>query len=350
MVAVARAATLRGFRELAGELGADGTALLRGFDITPAAPDSDDAMISAEAIGRLLEAAAVELRCPDLGLRLAARQDATALGPLAVAVANAATAGDAITCASRFLFTHHTGISVAVVDDPEGRPGVVGLHYRDPGEATGFGQAIDLAAGIIHRFLRHGLGDEYGLLSVHLPHAALAPAASYREYFGCEVRFDTPTTVFRLPADLPDRPVPGSSAMLRTLAMDYLTKNFPDLGQTMVARVRLAIDRIRLDASTDIHRIAHLLSLPERTLADALVAEGTTFAEVLDAARRDTAHRLLRDTDLSMAQITAVVGLGDQSALTKAVRRWFGVTPLQVRSSARERRGDRRPRRTVVPG
>ncbi|MFI1919446.1 AraC family transcriptional regulator [Nocardia sp. NPDC020380] len=323
------------------ELGGDGAALLGRFGITPAALTNDDAIIPAESIGWVLEAAATELNCPDFDLRLAARQDIDVLGPLAVAVANAATIGDALEFAARFVFTHNGGISIGLIDDPEGQPGVIGLEYRDTAAATGFAQGVGLSAGTIHKTLRLIAGEDYGLHSIHLPHPPRAPERIYIEYFGAPVVFDSKYTVFRLSEDLPTRPITGSNQTLRTMSVDYLTRNYSDLDRTMSARVRVAIEQLITTAKPDIGTVARMLIMHERTLQRALAAEGTTFNEVLDITRRDTVYRLLRETDLPMSQITTLAGLREQSALTRVVRRWFGTTPQQIRNSARAQHGSR---------
>ncbi|MEV6276336.1 AraC family transcriptional regulator [Nocardia sp. NPDC051832] len=339
MVVMTRAAGLRGYAELVDELGGDGVALLARFGITPAALDSDDALVSAESTGWALQIAAAELDCPDFGLRLAERQDSTVLGPLSIAIANAETIGDAIRCAARYLFVHHPGISVALVPDPEGRTGTVALNYRDPGEANGIVQGVDLAAATIHAGLRRAAGGDYGLRTVYLPHPPLAPARRYTEYFGAAVRFDAETTLFRIPSELLTRPVMGNDRTLRTIAMDYLARNYSELTKSMTARVRVAIDQSFTQGKPDIDVIAKVLAMHERSLQRALAEEGTTFSEVLDGARRDAAYRLLRETEMTMTEITILIGLGEQSALTRAVRRWFGATPQQVRAAARAERG-----------
>ncbi|WP_307817554.1 AraC family transcriptional regulator [Nocardia acididurans] len=343
VAATTRAAGLRGFAELAQELGGDGLALLARFDITPEAVASEDAMISADAAGWVLEAAATELDCPDIGLRLAARQNGGAFGPLAVAVANAPTIGAGIETAARFLFVHHTGLALGLVADPEQRPGMVGLRYRDRAEATSICQGIDHGAGTIHRFLLRMAGGNYGLQEVHLPHPALAPTARYTAYFGAPVRFDMPTTVFRFPADTLARAIPDSDSVLYTIAMDYLNRNSAQLDQSMSARVRVAIDNAITKAPTDIQAIARTLSVHERSLQRALAAEGTRFSEILDEARRDVVQLLLRETSLPLGEVAAMVGFREQSALTKAARRWFGTAPTQVRNAARVQRGGSPP-------
>ncbi|MFI6211765.1 AraC family transcriptional regulator [Nocardia brasiliensis] len=337
MAVMGRAATLRGYRELVDELGGDGSALLRRLGIAPEAPDSDEAILTAESMGWALETAAAELTCPDFGLRLAERQDLNLLGALAVALLNAATMGAALACLQRYLFVQHAGISVQLCPDPAQQRGMIALHYRDIAEATSFSQGIDHGAGLVHRFVCRAVGDDYGLRTLHLPHAQRAPLARYLEFFDAEVRFDMPTTLFRFPADLLARPLIDADPMLHKLAMDYLDRNYSGLDQTMTARVRLSIDRALLEGGADISTVADMLTIGERSLQRALAAEGTTFTAVLDTARRDATYRLLCETDLPMGRITAIVGLREQSALTRVVRRWYGTTPQQIRAEARER-------------
>ena len=43
---------------------------------------------------------------PDLGLRIARRQDLSLLGPLALAIENSPTVADALACSTRYLFVH----------------------------------------------------------------------------------------------------------------------------------------------------------------------------------------------------------------------------------------------------
>jgi AraC-like DNA-binding protein len=63
-----------------------------------------------------------------------------------------------------------------------------------------------------------------------------------------------------------------------------------------------------------------------------LVAEGTSFAELVDETRRDVAERLLAGSDLSVAQVARQLGYTEQSTLTRACRRWFDASPTEFRA------------------
>ena len=67
MAAMVQAQSLRGYRELVGDLGGNPTRLLRQTGIDPAALSRLTAFISFEELTDLLERSAAELRCPDFG-------------------------------------------------------------------------------------------------------------------------------------------------------------------------------------------------------------------------------------------------------------------------------------------
>ena len=341
LVPLVRAAGLRGLVPLLDALGGDGTALLARFHIDPDAPDSDDALIPADAAARVLETAAARVGRPDLGLLLAERQDISVLGPLAVAIETSATIGDAIDCASRFLYIHSPALSIVQVPDPSGSPGVVGLRYQAavPGVPPQ-PQATELGVGLIHRVLSQvhaASGGAYGLRSVDLPHAELAPRARYAEFFGAEVRFGRPAALLRMPATLMSSPLDGRDSVLRDIAVDYLASHFTDPTQTLTARVRDTLARAVGTADVSIVSVARWHRMHPRTLQRHLAAEGTSYEAELDDIRRRRAYQLLTETALPLSQITGMLGLSEQSALTRAARRWFGEPPSRLRQRASAR-------------
>jgi AraC-like DNA-binding protein len=60
-------------------------------------------------------------------------------------------------------------------------------------------------------------------------------------------------------------------------------------------------------------------------------ALGTTFGKILDEVRFEITCEMLRDTDMAVIEIAAMLGYVDASAFTRAFRRWSGITPAQWR-------------------
>ncbi|KGN30141.1 transcriptional regulator [Knoellia sinensis KCTC 19936] len=332
-----RAASLRGFAPLVRELGGEPDELCRRFGIEPAALESDDALVPITEHDLMLDAAALELGCPDLGLRLASWQDITILGPLAVAIEASSTVWEALACASRFMFIHSPALSVGLEPDPRGVPGVLALTYRkDLRESTYSPQGIELGLGLMHRIAVSILGERYGLRSVDVSHAPLSPVGRYVEHFGVEdVRFGTDVAAMRAMSAVLDETFEGANAAIHTRAVAHLTSRHVDPRTTVGTQVRLAVADLLGSAPASLSTIARLLQTHPRTLQRHLAKEGTTFDAVVDSVRREAAHRYLTTTDLPMTQISSLLGFGEQSTLTRAVRRWEGRSPRAVRRDAR---------------
>ncbi len=331
-----RGASLRGFARLVEELGGTPGEYLARFAIPPEALTSEEGLVSITSHDLMLDAVARELRCPDLGLRLAAAQDVGILGRLALAIQASSTVAEALECASRFMFVHSPALSIGVEPDPRGRREVVALTYRkDLRESPYSPQAMELGLGLFYRVAVTLLGGPAGLRSVELPHRPLSPVPRYTGFFGAEVRFGCPTAALRTERRLLDEEFRSADTTIHRLALDYLTSHHTDPERLVSTRVRRAVTGIVGAGPVTIGHVARLLALHPRTLQRRLAAESTGFEEIVDDVRRDVALRHLTTTDLPLGQVAAMAGFADQSGFSHAVRRWHGASPTEVRRRVR---------------
>lgn len=329
-----RSAGLRGFRGTVAELGGDAETYALAAGLPVAALDADDLLVEDVAMAAVLEIAAAELQCPDLGLRIARRQDLGMLGPLALAIQNSATVGEALACTEHYLFVHAQSLTLRAEADPYGTPGIVALRYgTGPGIADPV-QGTDMGLGFLHRATIALVGGPYGLRSVELPYAPVAPISVYENFFGVAVSTGRPAAVLRVPASLLDRPMHGGDSNLKRLALAFLARQGSGPTKDVAPKVRTIVQQSLGTSPPHIDAAAHLLNLHPRTLQRRLASESTTFAEIVDEVRRTEAYRYLTTTELPMTQIAAAVGLSEQSTFTRASRRWWGTTPTAVRRAA----------------
>jgi len=334
-----RASVLWGLSALVSGIGGGGPELLATYGFDEAKIAEGDSFVSLRLVERVLEEAADRFALPDLGLRMAAQQDLHMLGPLAIAMENSRTIGEAVRSASRYLFMFSPAISLEETEDPLRSPGVVGLRYAST-TMNASPQTIDYGIGMVHRVLTLINGDApYGLRSVQLPHPRLAPESAYRDYFGAEVRFDCPNAVLRVPSRLSSMPVSGGNDLLRDIATDYLETHFGDTDVPISDLVAAIVGEQLGAEGPDLPSAARLLSLHPRSLQRLLSAEGTTFTGVVDRVRRSRALDLITTTSLPFSQIAARLGMHEQSSLTRAVRRWFDTSPSKLRHAGQEPKG-----------
>ncbi|MDQ0316120.1 helix-turn-helix domain-containing protein [Amorphus orientalis] len=98
------------------------------------------------------------------------------------------------------------------------------------------------------------------------------------------------------------------------------------------ARSLSAIVALRLlDGHTDIEGTARLVGIGVQGLQRRLRERGYTYREIVEAARRERAMSLLRETDLSVLEIALTLGYQDHASFTRAFRHWVGCAPTAYR-------------------
>lgn len=332
MSTLIRAAGMRGAAGFLRERGVAIEPLMDRLQIPRAALVDEELRISLPAYGQLLEAASELAACPDLGLRIAERQDISILGPLAIAMQNASTVREAMRVASHFLHAHSSGIRLSLhVDAPAPGQSSLRLSLITPGWLPRR-QLLDLCFADLHHFLRFLSQAPPPVLAVTLPHAPLAPPARYAELFGRPVDFERAHAEIVVPSDFLDHSLVGAVAALHQLSLEYLKLAYEGGGRTVGEQVEDILRRALPSTRGRREVVARLLGLHPRTLQRRLEAEGLAFSAILDAVRRDQARRWLTESEVPLAHIADILGLADQAVLCRNCARWFGRSPSAIRS------------------
>jgi AraC-like DNA-binding protein len=90
-------------------------------------------------------------------------------------------------------------------------------------------------------------------------------------------------------------------------------------------------------------QMAQRLHMSRRTLQRKLAEAQTTYQKLLEDTRRDLALRYLEDPRHSITDITFLLGFSQQSAFTRAFRRWTGMSPTDYRAAHASRPAGLRP-------
>ena len=178
--------------------------------------------------------------------------------------------------------------------------------------------------------------------SVSFTHEAPRSAQSlsrYKDIFGVEPEFGAPANrVGMCPASL-DVPLPTASP--RRLAELQARLDHALLGKTVeMEAIHVALREMLREGLSTRADLATRLDITQSELSALLSSGKTSFRERLDAVRRDGFDALLSQ-DIPLSEIALDLGYGDQAALTRACRRWHGVSPTQYRAGLqRDRRQD----------
>lgn len=332
MTALIRVGALKEYRRLMAELDADPVPLLQRYGISLRSLDDEEAMIPLRSLVNLLESSATVSGCPDFGLRLAQMQDISLLGPLALAIQNEPTVGAGLQTAARYLYVHSPGLLFSVREHSALITGACELRFEiDLPRQPVVRQAMDQSLGDTHRIAAFLAGTDYQLHAVALTHHPVAPLSSYARFFGAPVLPAQEHAGLHVSPSTLRAPLREVNQTLRELALAHVTRLHGDADQRLAPRVRSALRQTLSVVRGDKNAIARLVSLHPRTLQRRLAAEGVSFDELREQVRREAALRYLCETRVPLSQLAGMLGLSEQSALTRCCRRWFGRTPTQLR-------------------
>jgi AraC-like DNA-binding protein len=334
MTSMVRAQSLRGYPELVTDLGGNPSRLLRREAIRLATLNEHTAFITFESLIDLLERSATDVDCPDFGLRLAERQDIGILGTLAVAMQYSTTVGDALTCASKYLYVYNAAIAFTVV----GNGSQYWLEFDIlEHHAPHWAQTAEHGLGLAWRILTLLSEGRCRLRQIWFPHPAVGSEASYRSRFDAPLTFEADRAALSIDAKDLELTISEHNDDLRDLAVSYLLGQVPKRRVTFEGEVRRALEAHLGTGTCNYRNVARTLHMHPRTLQRRLHEEDTTFEAIKDQVRRDLAQRYLAQPDIPLTQVAALLDYSEQSALGRSCRRWFHTTPTAFRVSLTSR-------------
>ena len=188
---------------------------------------------------------------------------------------------------------------------------------------------------VILNICRINYAEKLAPLSVTFTHPEPSCAAKFFEFFKCPVFFEASTNSLTLPLKLVDEILPSSNPKLADLNDQVMIEYLAELDQnSLTQRVKAAIlDQLPSGNVTD-ESVSRDLHMSVRKLQRQLESAGTTFHTLLNETREDLAKKFLRDQDTSISEIAYLLGFSENSAFSRAFKRWMGVSPSQYRNLA----------------
>ncbi len=273
----------------------------------------------------LMAGAARELDDQGLGLRFGARVGGAGFGMLGIAAATAPTLREAIRHLTQLESITST-LGCATVRRHGAR-----VHVSwQPAQSVPAAVVEGILAGWVS-FGRYLLGERVEVAQVSLRHRRIAPMQLYDAVFECPVRFEACCYGVTIADDLLDARPRFADDLLNDAIGDWLG-HCASAASSDAMRVTRAVTSLLHTTlplcKADESGVAALLRLERRTLQRALQQEGTSFRQILNAARAQHAVLALMRGDTALADLSADIGFDEQSSLCRAFRKWTGYPPL----------------------
>lgn len=310
----------------------DASRLLTSVGINPEGPWEPKDMIPAADYYDMLERIAEQTDVTGLPLRTGASMRLDEYGALGLAFKAATTLGASYARIERYARLWTSVVEYELRPHPLGtlfilqRAGERRLGLRLSNEAT-LASAVSIARQVSPGPVKP--------LEVLVQHAAPKSLAAHEDWFGCPVRFDAELDAILFSPETMAQPnLLGDEGISRYL-ISHLDAELSQIAAevTFVDQAKDAIAQALSEGSPKMTHIAGGLGLSARSLHRRLSEHGMSFKVLTEETRRDLAEGLLRDERHSLAEIAFLTGFSEQSAFTRAFKRWVGRTPASYRKA-----------------
>lgn len=314
---------------------ADKDALLRTLGLERGGPVDPAHMIEDWEYYDFLERVAeVDTDPVTLPLRVGAAMRCDDYGAFGLAWKSATTLRGSFDRAERYALV----LTSVAMYEVEPAPGGAFMHLHREGERRlGLRLSNEATLASIASISREVASGTFRPEEVHIRHPAPDSTAAHEAYFGCPVRFGSgrdallvSEATLHTPNRLGDPGIVGFFDAHLAAEIDQLDDSIG-----LVGRVRDLVTASLSGGVPLLSDVAARLAMSGRTLQRRLADEGTSYQELVDDSRHELAKRLLRETDFSLIEVAFMTGFSEQSALTRAFKRWVGRTPGAFRADSR---------------
>lgn len=308
----------------------DAPALLRSVGLDPDAAPDPKVMIPDTAYYDMLERIGMQTDATQLPLKTGASMRCDDYGALGLAWKAAPTLLGSYSRVVRFARLWTSVVEYELQRCERGtwfvlhRTGPRRLGMRLSNEAT-LASAVSIS--------RQVCPVPFAPLEVQIRHPAPATVQHHEAYFGCPVRFDAPRDALLLSIrSLAEPNLLGDEGITRFL-LAHLESELGEIGaeETLESLTKDAIARSLSEGLPKMTDIALGLGMSARSFHRRLSEHGLSFQVLTETTRRELAEGLLRDDRYSLAEVAFLTGFSEQSAFTRAFKRWVGDTPARYR-------------------
>lgn len=330
-----RPATLRvgGATEILAVLqdfGVDPDEVLTAAGIDPDLFADPDNLITYAARDRLFRQCVSRTGCQHFGLLVGQRMNLKALGLVGLLMRTSPDAGRALSSLVNLLHLHSQGAVMAMRVDED----VAMLTYDafEPGleatDQTGAG-----AVAMMLNVMRALCGSDFRPDEASFAHRRPADIEAFRKFFKVPLYFDAEHYALVFSRDWLKVRLPGADDELQQLLQKQVEALESRYSLAFPDQVRKVLRSALLTGYHSENQIAALFSMHSHTFRRRLEASATSFHELVDECRFSIAREMLRDTSLSVGEVSASMGYSRASSFIRAFRCWSGMTPGKWRQN-----------------
>lgn len=324
---------LRMLLAYASRRGVDLQDICRLKGLEPAPADDSSMRVSAGAFHAVWQAAVARCEDIDFGLHFGeSMQDLSGSHILFLVMMNCPNVKSALEAFCRYhnLVNDSIRPKIAPFDD-----GALLCLDESRSSITAGRNETEAFLCILNSVFRRVTGSACSPVRVMFRHAEPGDITEHRRIFQAPLMFGQQVSAIvldkrhlEIPLNLADSKL---LKFLEAYACSLLYRIYPP--DTWADRVIESIRHKLNGQRPSLKEAARDLAVSARSLQNKLKEEGTTFQDLLDHVRKETAISLLKDPNISLYDVSFLLGFSEQSSFNHAFRRWTGSSPKLYRKN-----------------
>lgn len=194
-------------------------------------------------------------------------------------------------------------------------------------------QIADGAISQSYNLLQRMSGNAFRAHLVRLPRAPPNDIRPFSAAFPNEaISFNSTQAAIEFPIGLLDNPVVNTNPDLYRFLKQELATNRAVSNTTLAESVKRTLSTLVFHQELNRDIVSALFGMHYRTMTRLLAKENTDLQNLMDQVKYDAACHLLRDTHLSIGEISDSLHYAEPSSFSRAFRRVAGITPREWRT------------------
>jgi len=213
--------------------------------------------------------------------------------------------------------------------------GILFVQRRESLRRLGLRISVEatMASGV--SLARQASPRPFSPIEVYFQHPTPRTLEHHETYFGCPVHFGADKDAMLLSHQSLSKPNILGDAGITAFLVSHLDQELAQIDDTpaVLAQTKGEIARALSEGLPKMGDIARQMGLSARSFHRRLAEHGLSFQTLTEETRREIATAMLQDDRYSLAEVAFLTGYSEQSAFTRAFKRWMGMTPAAYRKS-----------------